>query len=320
MIYINNELLNYNKPEHKQYKSAFDNFRKKFSANFDTMGRMVKPLLIKYREDLISPDKHNKGMAIMPKSMGFDFRSRIYNPDGQEVEVRYSRTPGIMDHKNSVLIFKENFTEVVDGRLSINDPDLALFFTEYSNQNSDNPKNQGKISAWFRIDDPVAERKIVAERNARQALFMSRLWNEPEHGGLGETRLRVIGAELMIKDSDTIDVNELRENIDRLIKFRPALKDEFLDRTDATNITPEEEHARMILVSKAIEMKLFSVNTISRSYHRHDPETKKQIKEAIFKYGKNEKNHKLAFYVYLETEEPETIDALKQSMALLTEA
>jgi hypothetical protein len=319
MIYINNELLNYNKPEHKQYRKAFDAFRRKFSENF-VDGRMVKPLLVKYKEDLVKPDPRNKGLLLQPKSMGLQFRSRIYNEDGQEVEIRYSRTPGIMDHKLGILTFKENFTEVVDGRLSITDPDLALYFSEYSRQNADNPKNQGELSAWFRIDDPVAERKIVAQAKAREALFMSRLWNEPEHGGLGDSRLRVIGAELMIKDSDTVDVNELRENIDRLIKFRPALKDEFLDRTDATDITPEEEHARMVLVAKAIEMKLFSVNTITRTYHKHDPETKKQIKKPIFNYGKNEKNHRLAFYVYLETEEPETIDALKQSMALLTEA
>lgn len=320
MIYINNELLNYANPEHKEYQARFKKFRETYAANFNEAGKMIVPLQIKYRDDLIKPDPHNRGMKIMPKSMGLSFTARLYNKSGQHIEVKYSATPIIPDSKTGALIWRESFAEVENGRLSITDIDLAFFFDQFSEQNANNPNNQGKPNTWFVVNDPAAERAKMAKAKAEQALYESRLWNEPANGGLGEARLRIIGTELMVLNADTMEINELRETIDIIVGMNPSLKAEFLERTDAVDISPEEEHERMKLVAKAIEQKLFSINTINRTFHRHDPETKKQIKKPIFTYAKTEKNPRLAFYYFLEAEEPETIENLKKSMVLLTEA
>lgn len=319
MIYINNELLSLTDPKHKEYQDMFLEFKTTYAQNFSKEGKMVKPLSIRYRDDLVKPDTRNRGLKIQPKSMGLSFTSRMYNKSGQHIEVKYSATPAIPDPKTGALVFRESFAEVRDGRLSISDSDLAFYFEKFSSQNASNPMNQGKPNTWFVVDDPIAERAKAAKVKQRQALYESKLWNEPEHGGLGEKKLRIIGTELMILNADSLEVNELRESIDRIMNLSPQLVDEFLSRVEGNDVSAEEEHERMMLVAKAIEKKLFSINTINRTFHRHDPETKKQIKKPIFTYPRTEKNPRLAFYYFLEAEEPETISTLKESMALLTE-
>jgi hypothetical protein len=322
MIYINNELIDYKKPEFSWYKTKFEDFKKKYADNLDTnQRRIIKPITIVYRPDKMRPDPNprNKGRIIAPASIGLNFIARVSDKMGQMVEVRYSRSAGIPDPATKSLRFTDSFMDIPRS-YPVADIDLAFFFECFSEQNHENPDNIGKKDTPFIFDNPEATRNAKAKAKAKEAAYQARLWGEASEGGLGEKRLRIIGSEMMIVDSATIELNELRERIESIVNLNPKLKDEFLDRTDTPNLTTDEEMERMQIVATAIENKIFSQNHITRSFHRHDPETKKQIKKPIFVYEKAEKQPRLRFYEYLEAQEPETIDALKSSNALLSEA
>lgn len=315
MLYINNELLVLK--DNPKIKKMFDEFRTLYQDNFNKdSNTLAKPIVVKYLDELTKPDPRNRGKFIRPKSIGLNLVARTTLED-LEVEVRYSRTAGVRQANNE-LKFMENSVDVRDGRLNITNHELAFFFHAFSQQNADNPKNQGGKNVFFRIENIEAERRKMVVQKAMEATFMARLWNEPADGGLGDKRLKAVAKDMMIPNVDARSTDELREVIDATIKARPELKSVFLQITDPKNATPEEKTERMQIVANAIENGKITQDMINRSFFLVGPDGVPE-KKPLLTYEKKSRNPRVDLFLYLEAERPELLDQIKETMGLLTE-
>lgn len=308
MIYINNELFKRTSPEDKQ---SFKEFQEQFQKHLDPTGRIIKPIVLKYTKRYIKPDRDNPGKMMMPRSLKLNFvTTTMYN--GQVAEVRYSKASGKPDAKTGTLKFIDNGTQVVGGRLAVNDIDLAYYLWRFSDQIVTKPENASNPLAFFEIENVELERKQAAIKKAIAATLNARLWNSPEDGGLSDETIRSVAKTLMIPHVDEIeDIIELKLILERYVNISQSNADLFLSLTDKKGLPKKELADRRGLIADAVKTGILAQDALKCTFHLVD-ETGAPAGKPIFTYKKGEKDPKGALYSFLEESNPEFIDNLKE--------
>lgn len=331
MIYVNGKLKERvqkkDSPDFDaNYEKFWKDFEEAFKDNLTHIGtiRVDKPIIIKYKEGLEVPDPNNEGKFLSPASISLSFRAKAIIGKGQ-VEVRYAADAPNID-KSGNFIFHANGTEV-NRRMSIMDVDLAFFLYSFSEEMAANGKGIVGKNANFQIENPELERRNYVRNKQEQATFEMRLFNDVEEGGLSENILRH-GAKMMgIIDADRMnDVNQLRMDIERLVKNKKELRKTFLDATNAQPSVVDENYAdRKQIVVNAIDRQLIVHDKFNNQFKLNDENGK--ATKVLFNYkvvAAQEGNKKVKkddlLHHYLEETNPALIDEWELRIRALDEA
>jgi hypothetical protein len=306
MIYIDGTL---NKMDTGSIQKRYKEFQDTFLDNFSKEGRLIDPIVIKYKEGTITDDPHNRGKKLMPRSRPLSFVvNTIYND--RMCEIRYTRN--LANIKDGKPVFMESGTSVVGGHLSIVDPDLAFFFWEFSKQNYSKPENMHLPTAYFEIENKAADRIAKAKRKQEDAMLRNRIWGDPSEGGTGATKLKEVAKHFMIPGVDKMAIEDIQEGIEVLVNTNHDNRDKFLNMTDKNNVSDDESAERKQIISNAIALGHLTCDILKRTYHLTDPKDKKPLAEPLFSFGKGERQKEAALYVFLEAKHPEILDQLKE--------
>lgn len=324
MLYINNELVA------KKDEKLFSTFKTEFAAHMDGFKiRANNPIVLKYKPEMIKPDPDNKGKLLMPVSVHLKLVSFV-NINGNMAEVRYSTTAPRVDKDTKTAVFPVNTLTVERGRLTIYDIDLAFYVWAYSTQNYE--KYPANTDAYFIIENAEGERAALARAKRNEATASARIWNEPADGGLSDSRLRLVGKDMMIPGAGDMDITQLRQTLDNMMKMDKGTsvnRDLFLSLSDPHKSVEEAKMnenyvERKAIVTEAIINELISHNTSKMQFFLNDTEgvplkNDEGIAVPLFDYASYKKagdktNRQELLYLHLEENNPDLLDELKAKL------
>lgn len=322
MLYINNELVA------KKDEKLFSAFRTEFAANMNGFAiKANNPIVLKYKPEMIKPDVDNPGKLLMPVSAPLKLVSFV-NINGNMAEVRYSTTAPKINKETKTAEFPVNTMTVERGRLTIYDIDLAFYMWAYSTQNAE--KHPDNKDAYFIIENAEGERAAIARAKRNESTALARIWNETEDGGLSEKRLRLVGKDMMIAGAGDMDINQLRQVLDHMMKVDKGTgvnRDLFLSLSDphksAEDAKMNENYIeRKAIVTEAIIKELISHNTNKMQFFLNGIDGvpgELLFDYTSFKKSGDKTNRQELLYLHLEENRPELLDELKAKLSKLAE-
>jgi hypothetical protein len=315
MIYVNNELVKFDKPN--PYTKLWAEFHKEFAPYLDETGKLVKPITIKYRDGLTRPDPDNPGKYLTPASKGLKLVCNTY-VDGLSVEIRYTKTPPRTNQKTGEPEFTTQSIPVTGGRFVImDDKDLAFFFWAFSPQNYGKSSNMGNTSAWFIIENISYENKELADKKRIKAQIQVKLYADVENNGLSDESLVEVAKSLMIPNAESYlkdhDMDGLRLLLEKMCENRDRAE-EFLHAASRTNVTGKRKSERAYVIREALDMRIINQDFKKRSFFLAAEDGKNEG-QALYIWKQTDKDPLGGFYTYLYETNQEMLNSLEERVA-----
>lgn len=319
MIYVNNELVKFDKPS--PYKTLYEEFNQVFKSYLDETGKLIKPITIKYREGLSMPDPDNPGKMLVPASKGLKLVCNVY-VNGLSVEVRYTKTPPRPNPKTGEPEFLTQSVPVLGGRFIImEDKDLAFFFWAFSPQNYGKPENMGNSSAWFVFENISYENTEVANKKRIEAQIQVKLYAEVENNGLSDESLVEVAKTLMIPNAERYlvehDMDGLRLLLEKMCQNKERAE-EFLRASSRTAVTGKRKSERAYVIREALDMRIINQDFKQRSFFLAADDGKNDG-QALYKWKIQDRDPLGGFYTYLHESNPEMLDSLEERVSIRKE-
>ncbi len=319
MLYLNGKLVDIK--GNNAFGKKMREFDKEFAKYLADDGRLVKPITIKYKDGLITPDPDNPGKFDMPSSKGLKFIANVFW-DGQQSEIRYSSTPGRPNPKTGELEFQTQSMPIVKGRATIYDKELALFFWAISPQNYGRPEFMANNDAWFVIENVSYENKQIADEKRIKAMLNVKLWSPTEEGGLSDEQLIDAAKMILIPNVEQYveedDLDGLKILIEKLIHSNREKAEQFLHAASRTSVTGKNQKQRAYIVLQAIDLRIINQDAAKRSFFMCD-ENGKNSGAALYKWKVAEADTLGAFYTYMKTENPELLATIEERVEFYSE-